>query len=164
MNRCGFSLLELIIVVAIIGIALSVAVPEYTVMRRERNVERQAREMLSEISSFRLSAIQNKQRRAIILNPFSMQFKSYNNDTDDLYTGGTLIRTIPLNFEIRLVTALGAPLVDQAIAFDNRGNTQNNLTIVVLPVDINGGNGCVIVTDVRTNIGRMTDATTCTAL
>jgi prepilin-type N-terminal cleavage/methylation domain-containing protein len=164
MKRNGFSLIEMLIVMALIGIALSIAVPQFGIMYRRRAVEKQVRQIQTEISAFRLSAMSFKQRRAIILNPNNMQLKYYDNDTQDLYTGGTVISEIPLQYEIRMLTALATPLNDQPIAFDSLGNTNNGMTIVVLPVDISGGDGCIIVTRVRSNIGRMTNANTCTAL
>ncbi len=164
MNRHGFSLIELIVVIGLIAIALSIAIPQYNLIQRRSQIARQAREISADINSFRLSAMYSKQRRAIILNPRNMQFRRYANDTDDLIAAGVTMFAKNLDFEIRNRTNLAVPLNNNFIVFDSRG-TANNFTIVILPVDLNSGaDNCIVVTELRTNIGRMTNANTCTAL
>lgn len=167
MKTQGFSLVELVVVIGLIVLIAAIAVPQYGLMMQRRSIEKQMREIHSDISDFRLSAIHNKQRRAILIGPNTLQFKRYNNNTEDLFVAGIVISTKNLNHEIQQGFDNSDPLQAfainaDAIEFDERGYS-NNLTIVATPVDIAGNNNCLILHFARTNLGRMTDATTCQA-
>ena len=169
MSRHGFSLIELLVVIAIIAIILSIAIPNYGRMVRQRGIERQTRELLADISSFRLSAAHNKERRAILIGPTRLQFKRYANNTEDLFAGGVVLWEKNMSYEIQRGTDAGDPLQPfninaDVIEFDMRGYTINNTVIVTLPVDEGGSNNCLRVHIARINIGRMTNATMCQAL
>jgi hypothetical protein len=117
----------------------------------------------------RLSAMQTKQRCAIFLGSRQCIFKTYSSESENVLTGGTPRATSSskiLNYEIRKKTTSGFSTFDVAsdhIEIDSRGFTNNPMTIVVLPVQYNGGDNCILVSTARTNIGRMEDANTCSA-
>jgi prepilin-type N-terminal cleavage/methylation domain-containing protein len=169
MNVRGFSLVEVLVVVAVIATLLCIATLDFNSWMKKYQTERQTREMYSDIMQLRLSAIQTKQRCAMFLGPRQYIFKTYSSEAENVLAGGTP-RTPnsskSLNYEIRQKATSGFNVFDIAsdhIEFDSRGFTNNPMTIVVLPVRYNGGDNCILVSTGRTNIGRMEDANTCRA-
>jgi prepilin-type N-terminal cleavage/methylation domain-containing protein len=164
MNSRGFSLIELVVVMVIAGILLSIATLNFNSMQTKGQIDTQTKEMQSDIAALRLDSMQKKRMSAVFLGPKQLVFKSYSSNAEDLQTGGATISTRNLKMEIRNITAMTTPLDVTAdlISFDTRGYS-TNMTLVVLPVTYNSGDNCVIVSLARTNIGRMEDASTCTA-
>jgi type II secretion system protein H len=166
MNSHGFTLIELIVVVALIGIILAIATLDFGSMQRKAQIEKQTREIHSDLVTLRIDAIQKKRRSAAFLGPRQIQFRSYSSNAENVLTGGTTMSTKNLPFEIRSLSGSTLNALDitaDLVEFDTRGYTSNNITIVALPVKYGGGDSCITVNTARTNIGRMDDASTCTA-
>lgn len=163
MSSRGFTLIELLGVMAIAGIILAIATLDFNSMLQKGQIETQTKEMLSEINSLRINAMQKKQRSAVFLGPKQMVFKSYTSNAEP-QTGGAEISTKNLKKEIRNLSAISTPLdvTTDLILFDTRGYS-SNITLVVMPVMFNSADNCILVSTARTNIGRMADATTCIA-
>lgn len=165
MNSRGFSLVELVIVIALIGIVLAISTLDFSTMMRKGQIDKQAREIHSDLVSLRIEAMQKKQRSAAFLGPKQIVFKRYSSNAENILTGGTTMLTKSLPNEIRRLSDMSTPLDVAAdrVEYDTRGFTNNDITLVILPVTINSGDNCILVTTARTNLGRMTDASTCTA-
>lgn len=164
MKPNGFTLVEVLIVIAIIAIVLSVATLNFKDMKGKADTEKQTRELQSDITNIRLNAMQNKQRSALILEPQQYTYKTYSSDNED-FAAGTEINTVSYRFEVRKKTSSGTlvPLniaVDR-IEFDSRGYSNDSTTLVVTPVTNRGGLDCVVVQAARTSIGRMENVSTC---
>jgi type IV fimbrial biogenesis protein FimT len=165
MHERGFSLIELLIVIALIAILLAIATIDFGTWSRKYQVERQTREMYADIMQARISALQRKQRVGIFFGPRQYVIRRYDTAED---TDGEVVLTINLQNEIRRVTGSGTQAFDidtQAIEFDTRGLTAigDQMQIAVMPLNVgSGGDNCIVVAVGRTNIGRMSDATTCT--
>jgi prepilin-type N-terminal cleavage/methylation domain-containing protein len=168
MNQRGFSIIELVVVLAIIAVLLSVATLDFSSMNRKYQIEKEARELYSAITKARLSSMQNKQYGALLLGPKEYVFIAYTSpDYPAGVTGSKTLDRVNVPYEIKkLNTTTGVPgVLDEnidKIAFDIQGFTNNNMTLVVTPTLYSGGNDCIIVHTARTNIGGMTNATTCT--
>lgn len=175
MKSRGFTLIEILIVITLIGILLSIAIPNYNETMLKTKIEKQTKELHSTIMNARLSAIQNKQPVAIMLGPNQYKYNVYtSSDYNNLYntsTPPTGFRTVNTNsFPYVLMktpssgTALGSlDITSDKIIFDNRGFTTNNMTLVVTPVQYSGGDNCIVVSTARTNIGRMDNVSSCRA-
>ncbi len=161
-NRPGFTLIEVLIVMAVMGILLSITSLDFNNWMKRYQTEGQAREIHSDVANFRLGAMQNKQRRAVMLGSNMLEFRTYSSPATQ---AGTVVSTKSLKYEIRKLVSGSYNVFDinaDRIEFDERGFTNNLMTIVMLPMRINAGDNCLIVHTARTNLGRMTDASTCT--
>ena len=169
MDNRGFSLIELLVVILIIGTLLVIAVPNYNEMIVKQNIEKQTKELYSNIVSARMTAMQTKRPAALFLGPNKYTYLVYTDDNYPVVMTAATVNTVDIVYELKKLN--GSALNDLNIAtdnieFDSRGFTRssaNNMTLVVTPVRYGGGDNCVIVDTARTNIGRMTDASTCTA-
>lgn len=164
MNSRGFSLVEILVVIAIAGILFAIATLDFNSMQQKGQIEKQTREIHSELAALRIDAMQKKQRSAAFLGPKQIVFKRYTSNAENLQTGGIPFATKNLPLEIRKLSQLSTPLdvTSDLIWFDSRGYS-SLITLVVLPVILKSGDNCILVSAARTNIGRMEDAATCTA-
>lgn len=163
MKPKGFTLVELLIVIAIMAIIISVATLNFRSMKGKADTERQARELQSDITAIRLHAMQNRQRSALMLGPKQYIYKTYTSDYES-DTAGKQVNSGSYRSDLKRKT--GSNLVDLNIAsdrieFDSRGFTNNTTTLVVTPVAYSGGLDCVVIQTARTSIGRMEDASNC---
>lgn len=168
MSTRGFAITELIIVLVVLGILLAIGTLNFNGWLKRYQTEAQTREMHSDISNFRLSAMQQKKRSVVILGGSQYIFKTYSSAGEPI-TAGVQVFSKPTKYEVRKLVGASYNVLDPTgatpdrIEFDERGLTNNIITLVMLPVQLNAGDGCLLVHTARTNIGRMTDASTCTA-
>jgi prepilin-type N-terminal cleavage/methylation domain-containing protein len=167
MKNRGFSIVELVMVIAIIGIILAIAVPNYNDMLTKQKIEKQTKELHSTIVNARLTAMQTKQPAALFLGPNAYTFLVYTSANYPASTGSRTVRTVALPFEVKKKSGATLNTLDISsdnITFDSRGLTRfpnNNMTLVVTPVRYNDVDNCIVVHTVRTNIGRMENVSSC---
>jgi prepilin-type N-terminal cleavage/methylation domain-containing protein len=150
----GFTLVEMIIVVAIIGILLAIATLNFDLMGKKYNIESQVKQMLADFEDVRMASIQTKKQHAILLNPNGYVFLIYSSLNDP---SGEQVFTKTLKYQIQLMSA------GQYSAFSNTPLTISPLgyltaplpplTIAVAPGLGNPYVNCLTLQDVKTNIG-----------
>ena len=164
MKSKGFTLVEVMIVIAIITIIVSIATLNFRGMKGKADTEKQTLQLQSDITNVRLNAMQNKQRSIILFGPRQHIYRTYTSAGQPV-ADGTEVNSVSYPFEIRklegssTLSALDSN-VDR-IEFDSRGYTNNAITFVVTPVTYSGGLDCIEVQTARTSIGRMENVSTC---
>ncbi|MGE3550612.1 MAG: Tfp pilus assembly protein FimT/FimU [Geobacter sp.] len=181
----GFSLTELVILIAIIGVLASIATLGFNQWQRKYAIEAQVKEMLADLSNVRMQAIQTKREHRVYLNPQAYTTVRYD-DTEleavrieptDGASGGVVVTSMgqvmadrqfrrPLRFGIQQYAAgVVTPFDDTPIIISNRGyvSPASRMTIAIAFGDGSGpAYDCLVITDARINIGRInTNDNTC---
>lgn len=153
-DRKGFSLIELIVAMAVMGILIAMATLPFNEWRKKAAIESQTRMLLTDLNSARLEAITGKRRRTIVLNPGSYSLKNYTSADEKITTGGTIVYTNNLQYQIETLTGVFS---GQNIAFDSRGFVENayNPTIRTIPSYSGAAFDCIVVSVARNNIGKV---------
>lgn len=166
-SNAGFSLIELLIVIAIIGISVGIATFSFNDWNRKSRVESQIKQMAADINEVRIRALTTKQRHSITLNDFSYVFKTYSSETydsvPDLKAHGTVIPggTHTVGIQLNKTTTAGDKFTGDILEINERG------MLVSLPdtVFLEGGNvgavNCLAIHTLRTNVGKQTTLGAC---
>lgn len=153
MNSRGFALTELIVVLVIIGVLLGLGTLNFSGWQVKYNVQKQTREMLSDLNNARLTAIQQKKTVKVALQPKSYTFKNYTSDGD---ASGTQFFSKQLPYQIQ--DSSGSQFSDTPIVFDIRGlmtSPTSDQTIMLLPTGTSSSYDCLVISVGRINIGAM---------
>lgn len=115
MNKKGFSLIETIVVMAILAVGLAIAVPNFMAMGRSNSIKAEARELKNVLAKARMDAVRRNQS-------FTTTFNTGANSCT-VSGGGTSSTT---NFKAVQLATSPDPF---AIVWDTKGMTTNNGTI-----------------------------------
>jgi prepilin-type N-terminal cleavage/methylation domain-containing protein len=176
MENRGFSLLEVLVVIGIIGIITAIAIPNYNNSMDKAKIEKQTKELHSVIVTARLAAMQDKRPGAIFFGPKQYIYRvytSFDHTTFDKtasltspFPGWKQVNTMTMPYDVKKGTATLSTLniTSDIVAFDIRGFTNDYKTLVINATKSYGGDNCIVVHTARTKIGRrMENASTCTA-
>jgi prepilin-type N-terminal cleavage/methylation domain-containing protein len=154
----GFTLVELLIVIALIGIAAGIATINFSQLTKKTNIEKQTKELFSDLNDARLKSIYTKKRHSIVLQSNSYVFKEYSSVNEDRSAGMPLLSKTVSN---TMTTENGGSLANVIIEFDIRGFTYDFNTIRMNPVNSGAAYDCVLISDARTNMGQMGSGNVC---
>lgn len=114
-SKAGFSLIETIVVMAILAIGLAIAVPNFMAVGRSNAIKAEARELKNILAKARMDAVRRNQSLTVTMNTGT--------NSCTISGGGTNLTT---NFkEVQLATSPD-PF---AIVWDTKGMTTNNGTV-----------------------------------
>ncbi len=153
MNIRGFSLVELIVVVAIIATLLTIATLDFNAWTRRAQVERQTRELFGDLNQARTDSFFMKKRHKVVMQPKGYTFSRFSSLDESRMTGGTPLFTKALTFE--MTKENGASIANRIFEFDIRGFTNDLDTIRVNPSGTSAQVDCIVVHYGRTNLGKM---------
>lgn len=157
MNNKGFSLIELLVIILIMGTLMSIVTLDFNSMQRKAQIERQTRELFADLNQARIDSQHRKLRHSIVMQPDSYTFRRYSSENESR-NAGTIVSTRPLSYQITKRT--GASAADDITEYDIRGFTNDNDTFRINPVGTAAQVDCIVVSVGRTNLGKM-EGTTC---
>lgn len=168
-TESGFSLVELIVVLVLLGILMSIATLNFNQWMNKSNLETQVRKMVIDLSEIRVMAFTTKKRHSFTINQSSYAFKSYSSEDEDKCTGGTVLPGRTVNVDYKLKKASGAyysgscaDVNGDTIEIDSRGMLSGSLgnTIVFEYSNLSPVVDCVKIHVLRINPGKY-DGSTC---
>jgi prepilin-type N-terminal cleavage/methylation domain-containing protein len=170
----GFSLLELVIVIAIIAIFSSIATFQFNQWNKKGQVEAQIKKMATDTSEVRVRALTMKQRHSITLDKYSYTFKSYSTETwssnADLLAHGTVIPggRHTVKYGLKKSASATSTSVDYAgtssdiLEIDERGMLSNatNATVFLgsAAKTTSAAVNCLTIHTTRVNVGKENDS------
>lgn len=153
MKAKGFTLIEIILVIIIIGIILAIAVPNYNQWMRKNQIERETRELLTDLNTARLDSIYRKTRHSIVLNPNNYIMKRYTSPNESSTAGGTTVLTKNLSYQI---SKMSGAFSGEHIVFNTRGFVEMGInTIKVNPSYSGAAFDCIVISVGRSNVGKV---------
>ncbi len=151
MKENGFSLTELVTVIAIISIILTISTMDFHAWTVKSNVEKETREMYSNFGRLRTRSMYGNTRHRIVLRPNGYTFKSYT--AAEPLTAGTEIEKKQLPYQITKLD--GSSVNGETIDFDTRGFTTDWGTLRITSSGVESSVDCLIISMGRTNLGKM---------
>lgn len=148
----GFTLVELVITIAIIAILFSIATMEFRSWTVKTNIDKQTKELFGDISEARIRSQLRKQNHSILIeSTSSYSFKSYSSENEPV-SGGRKEFTKSLKYFFT------SPAANTNIMFNTRGAIYSGFgnTIFIGPAN-SGAFDCIVIDEVRTNIGKTTN-------
>lgn len=152
MSRQGFSIVELVVVVAIISTLLMIAAFAYVEYNVRYNIERQTKEMYSNLMKARMRAFQENRQIVVVFNTNS--YASYiDNDSSGSYTTGDIL--IPDLTDNNLAYPLAYTFNE--VVFDFRG-LANRAGYIRIDRDNQAEYDCINVNFTRIDMGKYNGA------
>jgi prepilin-type N-terminal cleavage/methylation domain-containing protein len=152
MKEKGFSLVELVVVIAIMGTLMTIATLNFNAWQKKTQIERQTREMFADINQARIDSFHRKLRHSIVMQPNSYTFRRYSSENESR-SAGTTVQTKNVSYQITKES--GSTFTDDITEFDIRGFTNDNDIFRINPADSAAQVDCIVITTGRTNLGKM---------
>lgn len=131
-NQAGFTLIEMMVAIAIIGILMAIAVPNYITHRNNQQVSRAAREIYSTLQSAKMTAIRENNPINVLFAPGAGTYQVFRDtNADNVVDAGEEISTgqMPPGVTMQSATFAGAA---NATRFTRLGlTTGENGTVTV---------------------------------
>ncbi|HML77941.1 prepilin-type N-terminal cleavage/methylation domain-containing protein [Geobacter sulfurreducens] len=145
MKQGGFSLVELVVIIGIIGILIAIGTLDYGNWSRKYNAEAQMKTMYADFASAKLDALHSKRQYQITLGSSQYVIRNYSSAFD---ATGTVTQTKTLKTPVTWSH-------DNIITFDTRGFTPlSSARTVCLASSGATTVDCVIVSQTRIDLGQ----------
>jgi len=157
-KQSGFSLIELLTVIAVIAILLSISSLAFNSWQKKADLEAQTREMRADIVDARARSLQQKKEHRITFQPTSYVMKSYSSENEPR-TSGTTVISKNLRYTLTLPTSNFFTEYDIRGLMTTNASVPPDPTIVVTPLTVDSAVNCIVIASSRINIGKMNGAT-----
>jgi prepilin-type N-terminal cleavage/methylation domain-containing protein len=165
-SRCqsGFTLVELVVVIAIISVLLAISTLYFNQWMRNKNAEAEVRQISTDINELRVRAMTTKNRHSITINTSRYSFQNYSTDDLSKCTGGTPYgKTTNVTFKLKknatdYYVGSCSDVGGDTFEIDQRGMLVGSTGSIFLDYGGSASLDCLILDTVRVNVGK-TDAT-----
>jgi prepilin-type N-terminal cleavage/methylation domain-containing protein len=165
LRSSGFSLIELLITIGLMGILMSAATFSFNSWQTKNRIEAQTREILTNLEEARIKSFTQKKIHGIIFKPSSYVMRSYSTESqyspiENALTRGDVISTSNLKYGLTL-GGTTADITNATILFDTTGFTSaaTGFTVVVNPVSAASSVNCLAISAARVNMGKWNETT-----
>ncbi|MDD2542225.1 MAG: prepilin-type N-terminal cleavage/methylation domain-containing protein [Desulfuromonadaceae bacterium] len=165
-DNYGFSLIELLITIAIMGIVMGISTISFNSWQTKNKIESQVREMYADLADARSRAITQKRVHGIVFQPSSYVMKTYTSEVEYKYasdpvTNGVEVMRKSLKYGItKTDTTTAFTDANSSVLFDTTGFilptavTSFGLTVVVNPITVSPSINCLVISVARGNMGK----------
>jgi prepilin-type N-terminal cleavage/methylation domain-containing protein len=162
MKKDGFTLLETLVVIAIIGITATIAMVSMAGWVRKYNVESEIKQLYADLMKARVTAMNNNRAQFVSLS--ASEYTIYDDTNPSPNGDGTL--TPLLDTVILPATSLKYPMVwngSAQIDFNSRGFITTLPKTICVYSDINPSYDCIKVSATRVILGKLITQGVCDA-
>ena len=154
----GYSLTELLTTIAVLGVVLAIAVPDYSKWVLKRQVNKESQKLYMDLMLARISAIKNNNDVLVTFNAGSNQYQIHDDtDSDGTVDGGETVKNVTLIPQVQFgffggsVTDMEGNSVSNSVylagggsvlTFNSKGQASDSGSMYLIPgSDIGQSNG-----------------------
>jgi prepilin-type N-terminal cleavage/methylation domain-containing protein len=155
----GFTLLELVVVMTILGILLAIAVLSFQDLRQRSDVDQKVKQMYTDLMNTRIRAMQRGRDHFVSLASTTM-YRVYEDgpppDGDGLFSADT--DTLLSTQGVAPYTLVLSTATMTLVQFNTKGLVTGTTGWIRINTTANGEYDCIVIDQIRTGMGKMNGA------